>query len=153
MKKLLIVANMPSENTKVLANSVLKGAQHPAIEDISVNLYHPLDATAESVLGADGIIIGSTENFGSMSGLVKDFFERIYYPCLEPKQGLPYALYIRAGNDGAGTRAGIEKIILGLRWRAVHDCVLLKGNYQSGFVDQCEELGMHMAAGLDANVF
>lgn len=153
MKKLLIVANMPSENTKILAHSVKKGAQHPDIENISVTLNHPLEATSASVLEADGIIIGSTENFGAMSGLIKDFFERIYYPCLELKQGLPYALYIRAGNDGTGTRLGIEKIILGLRWRSIHECVLLKGDFQTEFVDQCEELGMHMAAGLDANVF
>ena len=153
MKKLLIVANMPSDNTKMLANSVLNGAQHPDIENVAVQLHHPLDANAESVLEADGIVIGSTENFGAMSGLIKDFFERIYYPCLEPKQGLPYALYIRAGNDGTGTKTGIEKIILGLRWRPVHDCLVLKGEYQSEFAEQCEVLGMHMAAGLDASVF
>ena len=56
----------------------------------------------QDVLTANAVIIGTTENFGYMSGLIKDFFERIYYPCLEKTQALPWALYVRAGKDGAG---------------------------------------------------
>ena len=87
-KRLLIIANQPSVNTRQLANQVLMGAQHPDVSGITATLKQPLDSTADDVLACDGIIIGSTENFGSMAGLVKDFLERIYYPCLEEKQGL-----------------------------------------------------------------
>ena len=66
---------------------------------------------------------------------------------------MPYALYIRAGHDGTGTRRGVESIVAGLRWRAVNDPVLLKGTWQDAFVDRCEELGMLMTAGLEAGVF
>ncbi|MBX2825116.1 MAG: NAD(P)H-dependent oxidoreductase [Gammaproteobacteria bacterium] len=153
MKELIIVANQPSANTRLLADAVTRGAQHPDISNVTVSCFTPLEATVDKVQNADGIIIGTTENFGYMSGLIKDFFERIYYPCLETKQGLPYALYIKAGLDGTGTTTAVNKIISGLRWREVHDLVLLKGEYQSSFELQCEELGTHMAAGLEAGIF
>jgi len=88
-----------------------------------------------------------------MAGLMKDFFERIYHPCLERTQGLPCALYIRAGNDGLGTRTAVERIITGLRWQPVQPALLLVGEFQSGFEARCEELGQTMAAGLDAGIF
>ena len=72
---------------------------------------------------------------------------------LEKTQGLPYALYIRAGSDGTGTRRGVETITTGLRWRAVQEPLLCKGPWQPGFVEQCEELGAAMAAGLAAGIF
>lgn len=153
MKELLIVANTPSSNTRGLACSVVDGAINSDSPNVKVVFKQPLEADASDVLSADGIIIGTTENFAYMSGLIKDFFERIYYPCLEEKQGLPYALYIRAGNDGTGTQLAVEKIITGLRWKAISDCVILRGDFNPEFHTQCEEIGMLMAAGLDAGVF
>ena len=63
----------------------------------------------QDVLTANAVIIGTTENFGYMSGLIKDFFERIYYPCLEKTQALPWALYVRAGKDGAGALRAVVR--------------------------------------------
>lgn len=153
LKTLLIVANQPSENTRRLARATEQGANHPDIDNVSILLKEPLQASPNDVLACDGVIIGTTENFGAMSGLIKDFFERIYYPCLEHTQGLPYGLYIRAGNDGDGTLQGIKRIVTGLRWSAIQPGLLLKGNYQSSFEFQCEELGMTMAAGLEAGIY
>lgn len=152
-KHLLIVCNTPSDNTQALANAALAGSQHDAIENTRVTLKTPLEATHEDVLNANGILLGTTENFGYMSGLMKDFFERIYYPCLELTQGKPYALYIRAGNDGLGTQVAVEKIITGLRWKAVQPPLILQGEYQEQFIDQVTELGTLMAAGIDNNIF
>ncbi len=152
-KQLLIVAHAPSDNTRAMRDAVLAGARAPGIEGVFVTVKAPLEAGPEDVLRADAIVLGTTENLGYMSGAMKDFFDRIYYPCLEEKQGLPYALYIRAGHDGTGTRRGVETIVTGLRWRAISEPLLCRGAWQEEFPAACEELGMLAAAGLEAGVF
>jgi hypothetical protein len=153
MPNLLVVAHAPSDNTRVLRDAVVRGASHPDINAVTLRIKAPMEAGPDDLIWAQGLILGTTENFGSMAGLMKDFFERIYYPCLEMTQGLPYALYIRAGNDGIGTRTAVERIITGLRWRPVQPPLLLAGEFHPGFEARCEELGQAMAAGLEAGVF
>ena len=152
-KQLLIVSHTPSDNTRLLTDAVRRGALDDAIEQVSVTVIAPLTAQAEDVLRADAVILGTTENFGYMSGALKDFFERIYYPCLEHTIGLPYGLFIRAGNDGQGAKTSIERIVTGLRWKAVYDPVIAVGEFKAEYLSQCEELGMTLAAGLDAGIF
>lgn len=152
-KQLLIVAHAPSPNTLTLRDAVARGARHPDVETVEVRVLAPLDAGPEDVLACDALILGTTENLGYMSGALKDFFDRSYYPCLERTQGLPFAFYIRAGLDGTGTHRAIESITTGLRWRQVAEPVLCQGDYQAEFESQCEELGLTMAASLDAGLF
>ena len=151
-KHLLIVAHVPSDNTRRLRDAVVKGATGPDISGVELRTLIPFEAKPDDVLWADAIILGTTENLGYMSGALKDFFDRIYYPCLELTQGKPYAAYIRAGHDGTGTKRGIETIVTGLRWRAARDPLICRGEWQGAFVDQCEELGALMAASLEAGV-
>ena len=152
-KRLLLVAHAPSPNTERLRDAVIEGARTPDNENVQIRWIAPLSATADDVLTADALILGTTENLGYMSGALKDFFDRIYYPCLERTQGLPYALYIRAGQDGTGTRRGVETIVTGLRWRAVQDPLICWGGFNEGFIESCHELGAAMAAGLEAGIF
>jgi multimeric flavodoxin WrbA len=151
-KHLLIVAHNPSPNTRRLVRATLRGANHEDIAGVEVKHVPPLQATADDVLWADAIILGTTENFGYMSGALKDFFDRIYYPCLEHTEALPFAAYIRAGLDGSGTKIAIGKITTGLKWKAVQESMILHGDYRSEFETQCEELGMLMAASLEAGI-
>ncbi|KGJ91470.1 flavodoxin family protein [Colwellia psychrerythraea] len=153
MKKLLIVAHAPSDNTRLMAEAVLKGAKHSDIEQVETHWVQPLAATPDDVLSCDGIIMGTTENLGYMSGALKDFFDRCYYPCLEIKQGLPCALYVRAGHDGTGTCRAVESICTGLRWHWIQVPLVCRGAWQATFLEQCEELGMTMAAGLDVGIY
>ena len=153
MPTLLIVANCPSANTRKLWRAVLTGARNPDIQRINARALQPLDADANDVLAADGIILGTTENFGAMSGLIKDFLERIYYPCREKTQGMPVAVYVKGGLDGQGAKRGVESILSGLNWKMVQPTRVFKGEYCEQFRAECEQLGMLMAAGLADNIF
>ena len=152
-KTLLIVAHAPSPNTRRLRDAVAAGAGDAGADGIAVRVVAPLDAGPDDVLAASGVVLGTTENLGYMSGALKDFFDRTYYGVLEEKQGLPCALYIRAGLDGTGTRRAVESILTGLRWKLVADPLTFKGDWQEGFVGEAEELGQLVAAGLEAGVF
>jgi hypothetical protein len=132
---------------------VLKGARSPDVEGVETVVVAPLEGGPEDILAADAVILGTTENLGYMSGALKDFFDRSYYPCLERTQGLPFAFYIRAGHDGTGTRRAIESITTGLRWRQVSEPLLCRGEFQQSWLGEAEQLGLLMAAGLEAGVF
>tara|TARA_A100001037_G_C14847663_1_gene499395 strand:- start:61 stop:525 length:465 start_codon:yes stop_codon:yes gene_type:complete len=152
-KQLLLVAHAPSPNTERLRDAIAAGVAAAESEEIELVVRSPFEAGPEEVMSARAVILFTTENLGYMSGALKDFFDRTYYPVLEEKQGLAYMLIIRAGHDGTGTRRGVETIITGLRWKAVQEPLICRGDFDEAFVGQCEEAGMLMAAGLDAGIF
>ncbi|MEM9530943.1 MAG: NAD(P)H-dependent oxidoreductase [Pseudomonadota bacterium] len=153
MSSLLLICHAPSPNTSELRDAALAGAKDPDLMLKRVECLAPAAVEPEHVRSHDGIVIGTTENFASMAGLTKDFFERIYYPCLQETQGKPVVVYVRAGEDGTGTRQQIEKILTGLRWRLVQPVLVLKGGWQRSFVPQVKELSATLAAGLEAGIF
>jgi hypothetical protein len=153
MTRLLFVVHAPSGNTKALRDAAVCAIEGLDLDDIALRVRASPEAAADDVDWCDGLLIGTTENFGYMAGLTKDFFERIYYPCLESRHGLPIALYIRAGEDGRGTRDSIGRITTGLRWKYICDPLILRGRYTPAFEEQVAELAMTLAAGLDAEIF
>ena len=136
-----------------MADAVLRGATSELIDNVEVRSLSPLDAGVEDVLWADGMILGTPENFGYMSGALKYFLDRIYYPCQEQVEGMPYALFVRAGNDGTGALLSVRRILSGLAMREVQEPVLLVGEFDERRLDECEELGATVAAGLEAGLF
>ncbi len=153
MPNLLIVANCPSKNTRRLHRAVLAGARHPDILGVESRAMEAADAGPDDILWAHGVILGTTENFGYMSGLIKDFLERIYYPCREKTAALPVAVYVKGGLDGSGAQRSVEKILLGLNWKLAQPTLILTGDYRPEFPTQCQALGTTMAAGLEAGIF
>ena len=83
MPRLLIVHHTPSPSTQALFEAVLAGATHPDIEGVEVVRRAALAATVPDVLEADGYLLGTPANLGSMSGALKHFFDTVYYPCLD----------------------------------------------------------------------
>lgn len=152
MKHLLIVAHTPSPNTQRLAAALLRGARHPDIENVAVKMTPPLSAGPDDIRACDAIILFTTENLGYMSGAMKDFFDRSYYPVLEEKQGLPCAILIRAGHDGTGTQRALESILTGLRWPLAQAPLTCRGEWDEAFILQAETLGTTIAASLDAGI-
>lgn len=152
-KNLLIVAHAPSGNTGLMVQALLDGAREAAEGRLIIRRQSAFNTTAQDVLSADAVILFTPENLGYMSGALKDFFDRIYYPVLEQKQGLPCAVVVRAGHDGTGTRRAIDSILTGLRWSQIQEPLICRGVWQEEFLEQCRELGQLMAAGLDAGIF
>ena len=148
---LLIIYHTQSGNTGQLARAVLKGASHEA--DVESRFRTAFESNLDDLLLADCIIFGTPENFGYMSGALKDFFDRTYYPA-EPYQiNLPYAVFISAGNDGSGAEREVDRIVKGYPLRKVSESLICKGEITSEHLRQAEELGQSMAAGLSIGIF
>jgi multimeric flavodoxin WrbA len=152
-RHLLVVYHSRSGGTQALADAAIAGARSDDIEGVDVREIHAFDATVDDVRWCDGIILGTPENFGYMSGALKDFFERIYYALLDETRGLPYALFVKGGHDGEGAVRSVERIVTGLGWKAVLEPVLVVGELDDAALERCHELGITFAAGLEAGVF
>jgi len=152
-RHLLVVYQSRSGGTQALADATIAGASSDEIDDVDVRVLRAFDAAADDVRWCDGLLLGTPENFGYMSGAVKDFFERIYYDLLEETRGLPYALFVKGGHDGEGAVRSIERIATGLAWRAALPPVVVVGDIDDAALERCHELGLTFAAGLEAGVF
>jgi len=122
-------------------------------EDVELRCLRALDASLDDLLWAQGLLIGTPENFGYMSGAVKDFLDRTYYPAQGKVTGLPYAVFVNAENDGTGAVNAIERIAIGYGWSKVADAVIVKGVLDDATRKRCIELGQTLAAGLACGVF
>jgi multimeric flavodoxin WrbA len=152
-KHLLIVYHSQSGSTSRMADAVIAGARSDEVEDVEVRVKSALDADADDLLWADGFILGTPENFGYMSGAMKYFLDRVYYDCEGKINGRAYAIFVRAGNDGTGAIASLRRILTGLSVREVQPPLLIAGKFDEARLADCKEMGMTMAAGLEAGVF
>lgn len=152
MNRLLIVYHTKNGGTGEMARAVHRGASHPDI-DVDVRIELAREASADDLLWCNGVIFGTPENFGYMSGAMKDFFDRTYYPLEGRIEGLPYAVFISAGNDGSGALTSLQRIVRGYPMKEVHEAVICRGGVTTDCLRQCEELGMYMAAGVESGLF
>lgn len=153
MKTLLVIAHTPSSNSQALAKAIVAGAGMKDLTKVEVVERAPLNTGPKHLRQADAIILFTPENFGYMSGALKDMFDRCFYRILDHTQGMPYALCVRAGKDGTGTVRAVESITKGLGWKACEPPLILKGNYSDNFEHQAHEYGQIMAAGLDVGLW
>ncbi len=131
-----------------MLEAVLGGAHDDAIEGVEVISRGALETGPDDVRAADGLILGTPENFGYMSGALKHFFDSVFYEVIDDCKGMPFGLFVKAGNDGAGALAAIEPLTTGLGWRQVLPPVVAVGDVTDAHLDQCTELGATLAAGL-----
>ncbi len=122
-------------------------------EPVELRSLPALDAAVDDLLWAQGLLIGTPEHFGYMSGAVKDFMDRTFYPVEGKVDGLPYAVFVSAGNDGTGAVSSIERIALGYKWKKIAEPLIVKGAVDATAEQRCAELGQAMAAGLALGIF
>lgn len=149
---LVVVHHSRGGQTALLTEEVVAGAREAA-GSLTVEAFDAFAAGSDDVLAARAVVIGTPARFGYMSGAVKDFLERIYYPCLERTGGMPFALYVKGDSDTAGAVASVERIVAGLKWRRVLPVLEVVGTIGSADLIAARELGAAMAAGLDAGIF
>jgi flavodoxin len=163
VKTLLIVYHSLTGGTRQMAQAALKGASSEP--DITVRILQAQQAAADDILPADGYIFATPENLASMAGLMKDFFDRTYYPMLDHLNGRPYATLICAGSDGTNAARQIAKIATGWRLRSIadpliictraqtHDAILAPKTIDQADLGRCHDHGLALASGLVAGIF
>jgi multimeric flavodoxin WrbA len=158
MKRLLIVYHSQFGGTRQIAEAALRGAK--TIEDVNSTLKHAADVGVDDVASVDAIIIATSENFGGMAGMVKDFLERVYYPCEGRLEGRAYAVLVCAGTDGTGAMRDVDRVATGLRLARAHPGLIHKSGLTAqpvvipaDVLARCREIGATLAAGLAAGIF
>lgn len=132
-----------------MARAVLSGAESEDIDGVEARMLSAFDAGVDDLLWADALILGTPENFGYMSGGMKDFLDRTFYACEGRLEGMPYAVFVSAGNDGTGAVSAIERIANGYAFRRVQEPLIARGEVNAGDLERCRELGMTLAAALE----
>lgn len=160
---LAIVWHSRTGAARAMAEAAFQAAE--SAEPGSARLIRAEDARPEDLLGAGGYLFACPENLGTMSGAMKEMFDRCYYPLLGRIEGRPYATMIAAGSDGYGAQAQIDRIVTGWRLRRVAEPLIVNLGAQTpeailGLktlskeqLDPCSELGAALGEGLAQGIF
>ncbi|MBY6367419.1 flavodoxin family protein [Rhodococcus corynebacterioides] len=148
MSTLLVVHHTPSPHCQAMFEAVLRGATDPEIQGVEVVRRAALSVSASDFLAADGYVLGSPANLGSISGALKHAFDGSYYQILDSTRGRPFGLYLH-GNEGVeGAERAIDSITTGLGWTKAADYVAISNKPTAQDLEACWELGATVAASL-----
>ena len=159
--KLLIIWHSRTGGSKAMAEAAASAAK----ENATVILKSAQSTTPDDLIDADGYIFCAPENLASLSGAMKEFFDRTYYPVLGKIEARPYVTMICAGSDGEGAARQIARIAKGWRLKAVADPIIICTRAQtpaeilaSKTIDEdqlarCRDLGTLVATGLLLRIF
>jgi multimeric flavodoxin WrbA len=165
MKRLLIVWWSMTGGTRQLAEAAAAGARDAlaragATGEVEVTLLRADAAGPDDVLAASALVVATPENLATMAGMMKDFFDRCWYPVLDRVNGRAFAAIVCAGSDGQGALRQLDRFATGWRLRTVADPLLVITHAQTperilapktiGDADKARaaELGATLAAGL-----
>jgi multimeric flavodoxin WrbA len=149
--RILIVYASQSGGAARLAEAVERGAR--AESDAEIRRLHGTAAGLEDLFWCQALVIVTPENFGYMAGAVKDFFDRTYDAAQGKLANLPFAVVVRAGNDGSFALEAVERIARGYGFKRVAEPILSVGDDFDGPLGRCEELGQLLVAGLALGIF
>ncbi|NVD43709.1 flavodoxin family protein [Qipengyuania atrilutea] len=156
---LLIVWHSRTGASRAMAEAAAEGAGEAA------DIRSAAETEPKHILGASGYLFVCPENLATMSGMMKDMFDRCYYPVLGRIEGRAFATIIAAGSDGEGAQAQIDRIAKGWRLKRVAEPLIVNFDAQTpetiladktvpgDTLAQCREMGEAMAEGLAAGIF
>ncbi len=163
MPRLLIVWWSMTGGTRQLAEALADGArEEPGTEVVSLRADQ---AHAADVLAAQAFVFATPENLASMAGMMKDFFDRTYYPVLGRVDGLPYATLVCAGTDGTGAARQIARIATGWRLKEIAEPLIVVVGAQTpeqilapkriepAQLERARELGRALGTGLAMGIW
>jgi flavorubredoxin len=150
-KNILIIHHSQGGTMAKMAERFAAGAK----KEKTVEIIHKKAAEADldDLLGCQAIAIGSPEYFGTIAGMIKDFFDRTFQIAQERTIGLPYVVFVCAGNDGLGAIAQIERLATGYKWRRALEPLRIVGQPTEEDLARVEEMGQTLAAGVDFGIF
>lgn len=163
MKRLAVIWDSMTGGSEALALAAAKGACGNA--DVEVRLIAARDADAQDLLTSDGYLFVFPENLAAISGVMKAFVDRSYYPCLGQIERRPYAVIVCAGSDGSNAVRQVERIATGWRLRKMADSVIVCTHAQTpeaisaakvigdADLNAARELGAAIAEGLALGIF
>ncbi|GAB6964448.1 flavodoxin family protein [Corynebacterium amycolatum] len=125
---------------------MLEGANDPALEGVDVKVVEALDATIDDLTSADAILLGTSANFGYISGALKHFFDTTFREAQEVTKGLPFSYWIRGGFDTTGAENAMKTITTGYKWELAAEPVVFVGSLDDDISDRLVNLGGTMAA-------
>ncbi len=144
MKKLLIVYHSQSGNTEQLARALFRAvSSHP---DYSVRFLQAAAATLDDLLWCDLVIFGAAEYLGTLSGMMKDFFDRTFHDAKSQHLHKPYGIFISAGNDGRRAAAEIERIVRHYPFYPLAEPCIVNGKIAAQDLSAVEEYGHQLLA-------
>jgi hypothetical protein len=149
---LLVYGGHPGGRTDRLRAAIEEGVRDAA-DDVTLMSRPALECGPQELLAAQGLLLGTPEHFGYMSGALKDFFDRTFYPTEGRTAGLRYALFVSAGTDGTGTVRAVERIATGYGWATVGPPLIVIGDPDAAALSRARELGATLAAGVAAGIF
>ncbi len=161
MAQLLIVYHSRTGGARQMAEAAAEAGR----DEADIVLKTADQAGPEDLLASDGYIFCAPENLAAISGLMKEFFDRCYYPVLGRVEGRPYAQMVCAGSDGENAARQTARIATGWRLKEVQppliictyaqspEAILAEKTIPEDQLDQCREIGAAMAAGLSLGVF
>ncbi|ABD26709.1 conserved hypothetical protein [Novosphingobium aromaticivorans DSM 12444] len=147
------------------AGAMARAAFEGGVREGPCRIVSAAEATDANMLSASGYLFCCPENLGSMTGAMKEFFDRLYYPLLGRIEGRAFATLIAAGSDGTGAERQIERIATGWRLRRVADplivcthaqtpeAILAPKTLDAGTLQTCCDLGQAISGGLALGVF
>lgn len=156
---LLILWHSRTGASRAMAQAAFAGAGGKA------RILPATEAGPEDLLAASGYLFACPENLGTMSGPMKDLFERCYYPLLGRIEGRPYASLIAAGSDGQGAQAQLDRIVTGWRLRRVIKPLIAVLGAQTAeqiladkvvpgqVLDDCTDIGVALSEGIEQGIF